>query len=286
VRKFFRNAPELSYKTKADYEKDLRLAIRQLHQGGYQVSGIGHLKRKHVDYLLDTWKSQQLHTGTIKNRLARLRYVFRKIKKIHLFPKYNAELGVAPNIYKPVRNRAIHEIAVEKIGDPHVSCSVRLQQQFGLRREESMKFIVSQADRGDHIALKGSWTKGGIARKVPVIKGSQRELLADIRKLVGEGRSLIPVGKKYIQQENTYVAKVRNAGFHNLHGLRHAYAQQRYRDLVNEMTNNNGWESPINGGKKYLDMEPWEKNIDTKARRIVSNELGHSRIGVTVRYLA
>lgn len=39
--------------------------------------------------------------------------------------------------------------------------SLQLQQAFGLRREESIKFQPRYADRGDHIALKGSWTKGG-----------------------------------------------------------------------------------------------------------------------------
>ena len=41
--------------------------------------------------------------------------------------------------------------------------SLELQQAFGLRREEAMKFQPSFADQGDHIRLKGSWTKGGKA---------------------------------------------------------------------------------------------------------------------------
>ena len=37
--------------------------------------------------------------------------------------------------------------------------SLELQQAFGLRREEAIKFIPSFADRGDHLVLKASWTK-------------------------------------------------------------------------------------------------------------------------------
>jgi hypothetical protein len=36
--------------------------------------------------------------------------------------------------------------------------SLRLQEAFGLRREESIKFRPSAAD---HIAIQSSWAKGG-----------------------------------------------------------------------------------------------------------------------------
>lgn len=38
-----------------------------------------------------------------------------------------------------------------------------MQAAFGLRREESIKFAPSFADRGDSVVLKPSWTKGGKA---------------------------------------------------------------------------------------------------------------------------
>jgi hypothetical protein len=46
--------------------------------------------------------------------------------------------------------------------------SLRLQAAFGLRREESIKFRPDYADRSDHIILKGSWTKGGRERAIPI----------------------------------------------------------------------------------------------------------------------
>ena len=63
---------------------------------------------------------------------------------------------------------------------------------------------------------------------------------------------MIPHAKKYRQQRNIYDAHTRLAGLRNLHGLRHAYAQTRYRELT-------GWESPINGGKKRAWMSEREK---------------------------
>ena len=45
--------------------------------------------------------------------------------------------------------------------------SLRLQAAFGLRREESIKIVPSWADRGNSLALKDSWTKGGRQREIP-----------------------------------------------------------------------------------------------------------------------
>ena len=57
---------------------------------------------------------------------------------------------------------------LEKVRDPHVRMSLELQSAFGLRREEAIKFVPSYADKGDHLLLKASWTKGGKARTIPV----------------------------------------------------------------------------------------------------------------------
>ena len=78
--------------------------------------------------------------------------------------------------------------------------SLQLQATFGLRREEAIKFQPSYADRGDYIALKGSWTKGGRERIVPITTAEQRDVLAAHR-LAGTG-SLIPADKTYIQQRH------------------------------------------------------------------------------------
>jgi len=67
---------------------------------------------------------------------------------------------------------------LEKVRDQHVRMSLELQQAFGLRREEAIKFQPSFADRGDHIVLKESWTKGGKSRVIPVRNEAQRAVVA------------------------------------------------------------------------------------------------------------
>jgi hypothetical protein len=89
--------------------------------------------------------------------------------------------------------------------------SLELQQAFGLRREEAIKFQPSYANRGDHLELKDSWTKGGKARVVPVRTAEQRDVLDRTHRLAGLG-SLIPSERSYRQQLRIYERHTVNAG--------------------------------------------------------------------------
>ena len=167
----------------------------------------------------------------------------------------------------------------------YLSLSIRLQQEFGLRREESLKFIPSYAIKRNHVELKGSWTKGGIPRTIPILTAAQKALIQELQASIPANQSLIPEHKSFKQQENFYKKALRNAGFKNLHGLRHAYTQKRYQDLVNHETKGCGWLCPKQGGKGQQGMSIEERRIDEHARALISNELGHSRVEITKAYL-
>ena len=64
--------------------------------------------------------------------------------------------------------------------------------------------------------------------------------------------SLIPAGSSYIEHLKLYENQTSAAGLEKLHGLRHAYAQERYRELT-------GWDAPVAGGKKSGDLTDEEK---------------------------
>ena len=152
-----------------------------------------------------------------------------------------------------------------------------MQAAFGLRREESIKFSPSYAMQGDHIKLKASWTKGGRARTVPIRNDEQRQLLQEIKAFV-KGGSLIPAELNYVQQLNRYQRQLRNVGLSKLHGLRHAYAQQRYLELT-------GWKAPVAGGPTWKQLNPEQLAPDYEARAIISSELGHARVEIAAVYL-
>jgi len=166
---------------------------------------------------------------------------------------------------------------LEKIPDPHIRMSLQLQQAFGLRREEAIKFQPGFADQGAHIHLRASWTKGGKSREIPIRTNAQRELLDRIRKQVGS-ESLIPADRSYVQQLRVYERLTANAGLSRMHGLRHDYAQRRYEELT-------GWLSPAAGGPRVKTLTPDQKQSDRKARLMISGELGHERIQVIGAYL-
>lgn len=188
------------------------------------------------------------------------------------------QLGVAERRYVTNVSKA-RELGtgLEQITDVHVRMSLQLQAAFGLRREEAIKFQPSYADRGDHIALKGSWTKGGRERTVPITTTEQRDALQAAHRLAGAG-SLIPANKTYIQQRHVYDGQCKAAGLSNMHGLRHRYAQMRYEVLT-------GRKAPAAGGLPKVRLSTSLRMSDLHARQQISRELGHERINVTTIYL-
>jgi site-specific recombinase XerC len=158
-----------SHATQADRQRSLTLMARQLREAGFRQMRATSLKGKHVDVLLQRWQAEGLSTGTLKNRLAHLRWWAEKVGKAGILPADNTPLGIPERRYVTHENKA-KELGdgLDRITDPYVRMSLRLQAAFGLRRGESIKFRPSYADRDDYIALKGSWTKGGRERTVPI----------------------------------------------------------------------------------------------------------------------
>lgn len=158
-----------SYATQADRKRMLSLMANQLHELGYRQMEATSLKPKHVERLLDRWKSEGIAAGTLKNRLSVLRWWSEKIGKPNVVPRSNDALGIErrrffTNIDK---GRDISADQLARITDPCVRLPLRLQAEFGLRREESIKIKPCWADVGNTLRLKDSWTKDGCPRESP-----------------------------------------------------------------------------------------------------------------------
>ena len=133
-----------------------------------------------------------VHYGTMKNRTAHIRWWARRVGRPGVVPA-NGELGIANREYVTNHDRSavLDPEKLARVRDPHVAMALRLEAAFGLRREEAIKFAPARDDRGAYIRLKGSTTKGGRPREVPVRNDAQRQLLDEARRLVGSG-ALIP----------------------------------------------------------------------------------------------
>lgn len=268
-----------SYATQAKRMHHLMLFANQLDALGFRGMNAHSLKPKHVETLIKNWQQQELGVGTIKNRLAVLRWWAQKVDKQNVVARSNDHYGIPDRQFVTNESRATSVSAsdLEKIRDPYVRMSLELQCVFGLRREEAIKFTPSYADRGDHIALKPTWTKGGKERDVPVRTEEQREVLNRANRLA-EGGALIAADRNYVQQLRVYERHTADAGLSKMHGLRHAYAQRRYEELT-------GWKSPAAGGPVTRALSPGQKVVDRHARQTISRELGHEREQITSVYL-
>jgi len=267
-----------SHATQADRQSSLSLAARQLREAGFRQMRANSLKGKHVEALLQRWQAEGLSAGTLKNRMAHVRWWAEKVGKAGILPTNNTKLGIPDRRYVTNESKA-KELGdrLDRVSDPHVRMSLRLQAAFGLRREESIKFQPRYADRGDHIAIKGSWTKGGRDRTVPITTPEQRAVLDEVHRLAGSG-SLIPAHKTYIQQRHVYDGQCKAAGLSNMHGLRHRYAQMRYEVLT-------GWKVLVIDGSSTAQLGTVQRLADQQARQHISRELGHERMAVTSIYL-
>ncbi|HIB1643722.1 TPA: phage integrase N-terminal domain-containing protein [Salmonella enterica subsp. enterica serovar Muenchen] len=274
-----------AFVTQKNRHNGLQLIASQLETVGFhtRVMSVHDLKGRHVNRLVSLWKQQALSDATMKNRLAMLRWWAEKIGNPGAV-KTSEEYGIGRR--QLVTNESKAETLAGKdlsMISPWVALSLRLQEAFGLRREESMKFRVSWALKGQSpdsisaISLKASWTKGGRPRSIPVLTQEQRQLLAEVRQLAGSG-SLIPPDRSYREHLRVFERETASVGIGHTHGLRHAYAQRRYEELT-------GRKPPVLGGRSRRTMRREERRIDDKIRQQISEELGHSRISVTSIYI-
>ena len=251
---------------------------RELRALGYHLPSASSIKPKHTEALVAKWQADGKAVGTIKNRVAWIRFWTRKQRKTSVVPAANSDLGIGQRTtFKGNRAEATTGAALAKL-DERMALLCRLQMAFGLRLEESLKFQPATAYRdGDGINLQASWCKGGRARTVPITHERQRELLDEVRSLAGQG-CLVPEGMAYIAYRKEVERATAAAGIRNLHKHRHWYAQWRYRTLT-------GRQAPAAGGATYENLSRSERAADYRARLQVSRELGHNRIGITDAYL-
>lgn len=276
---------EGSHATQANRKAMLKMFAEQLKACGYNTHRMtpNDLKGRHVNKLLELWRKDGVSTGTIKNRMVVVRWWAKKVGNSGAVQS-NDTYNIEKRVYVTNRDKSVSlkDLDLSKI-DENIAQSLRLQDAFGLRREESMKFQPEFAldgqmiDNAKYIRLKDSWTKGGRPRTVPITNEKQRQELRNAYALaVKNGGSLIPKEKSYKTHLASFERVTSGLGVGQTHGLRHGYAQTRYRELM-------GFDCPAVGGPRSLTADEIAK--DKEIRMLISEELGHGRIGVTSIYL-
>lgn len=247
---------------------------------GYEIRNPYCLKPKHIAALVEKWKSSGLGVGTLKNRLSALRWLAAAVGKASIVPRENEKFGIGSRAPTEDRAQVLDERKVLQLADERVELSVRLMALFGMRVEEALKFIPAECVRGDFVLLRK--TKGNRPRVVPVESDAQRAVLRRCRGIAGYS-SMIPPEKSY-KQWRDYVDNVTlRVGIVVKHGLRHTYGRDRFETHSERLGRK--LIAPLRGGLASRSLRGNDRAIDKEARRRVSEELGHSRIGITKVYL-
>ncbi len=274
-----KNNKDGSYRTQDDRRHALIKIAKDVHELGYKLDHIRYMKPKHIHALVKCWKSHGDNPGSMKNRMSHLRWLMCKFDgKIHMVPS-NDELDIPRRIYISNQNKSVQLTSVdfERIKDPMMCHSLKGQTLFGLRMEESIKLEPFIADTGEFLYVQK--TKGNRERMIPILTTKQREWLEAAKQLAQHNsHSLIPADTHYKTYRSRFDKACKRAGINSRHGLRHCYAQCRYKELT-------GWEPPVKGGPKLADMNSDQKYLDRAARLQVSLELGHSRRNILSVYI-
>lgn len=112
--------------------------------------------------------------------MSKLRKAAILLDKPQLIKADNASYLIPNRSYFPTSNKAITHIDFNKCSDSLIRLSLEAQSLFGLRREESIKIILSDAAQGDYLKIKPSWTKGGIGRTLKITNTEQKQWLKSI----------------------------------------------------------------------------------------------------------
>ena len=145
----------------------------------------------------------------------------------------NADYGMRPrsHVSDGTRRRDLDAERLARVRDPTCAWRCGCRRRSGCAGSKRSSSPLRGTTGGDRIGLKGAATKGGRPREVPVLQEAQREVLDEARELV-RGGALIPPGRNYAEQKRVYEAETRKAGLDRNHGLRHAYALDRYECLT------------------------------------------------------
>jgi integrase len=252
-----------SHATRKKYGSGLHQIFRDLEGLGFKLSDAKNLKGKHLVALGKHLEQQaiagKLKPSTIQGKFSMLRVFAHWIGKdgmVEATHRY-VDLALVQRSSICTKDHSWTAQGVDVVAkleevsqkDERVGLQLRLELESGLRGKEAMMLRPYLADKGAYLdVLVG--TKGG---------------------------STSDPTKSLAQVKNHYYYVLRSCGISRkngitAHGLRHAYANNRYKEL-------SGQDSPVRGGKLI------NREDDRAARLQVAEELGHSRESITTHYL-
>ena len=114
-----------SFATQVNRERILTLIANQLREMGFVNMHAQSLKPKHVEKLVERWKGEGLSAGTLKNRMATLRWWAEKIGKPNVVAKSNEVYGIPDRRYvtNVSKARVLTSGDLAQVTDPYTRMS-------------------------------------------------------------------------------------------------------------------------------------------------------------------
>lgn len=166
---------------------------------------------------------------------------------------------------------------------------LRLMREGGLRHEEARKLNPHRCLLADGRVFISDGTKGGRERMISSPSQAFLKAIDDARRFVSSHGNLMPDEMSERRWEKMAYLFASAVGISkdtcgaSLHGLRHAYAQERYADITGFWCTSAG--GTLADAQEVLGAS-W-RELDRDARLIIKSELGHGpdRDDVVARYL-
>jgi len=284
---------QVGYQTRADRNKKIPAIFNDLAKIGYQLPRPSSFKEKHAFALVAYWQSKGLDNKTINCRLSMMRTVAHWVGKTGMIKESgryyaNPEDAVVHVVNQQDKSftqngvdpiKVINTVLAEDI---NIGASMLAALAYGLRFQEACQIRphVTIQDFTFEILTIDKGTKGGLTRILPMETPFQRDVLEFLKSLAPRREASVIPHDKTLKQ---YCSRFRYLmGKHGvtkkglgvtMHGLRHEYINDRYKELI-------GFETAIRG------QQPGEvtDEADKYARRVIMQEVGHSRTCVFSAY--
>jgi integrase len=280
-----------AFKSHLAYRHRLRKCVKDLAALNMRLQNLSEMSRRHVVALTKYWVEKGASVAYMSNLNTVLRRFGIWMGKPDLAPVLSllvsdpdkVRLRTSATEPKTLAAHGVDEAAL--IASMDKECRVaglqlRLMLAFGLRVEETVMFRPFSADRGNELLVEHG-TKGGRARLVPLNTDEKRELIDLAKAIAVDNVKRILSARprlKFHQSRAHFYYLAKKVGLTKaklgvtLHGLRHEFADRRYKELT-------GVHAPVNGGPRIDRYRDWA------ARDILVLELGHSDRAKTAAYL-
>jgi hypothetical protein len=292
--RFFSKQRSESYSTQATLSQRFGQFVDWAKGNG--ISRLEQVSKETLQAYADHLKSSDLSASSQQNRLSAVNVIMQTARgddSVRLTGKeagLTTRSGVAQEYKGNVERGELSE---------RTQALVDLARDFGLRFEEASKLdarsALEEAQKTGSVTIENG-TKGGQSREVPITSEKQLETLKNAAEIQGKDRSMIPAEKTYAEHQRESYRETSN-----FHAERHAYANERYSELMKEKL---GIEikSPVLSDKpegqswaQYVSSQAYEQGVsitpemarefDREARLELSEELGHHREDVVSAYI-